>query len=551
MISNLSNYSYKVNKAVIGSTRSAFRIPHNYKTTLNAGDLVPVCTPIEVLPGDTFSIDLSAVCRELTPLTPVMDNSYLQIDAFFVPYRLTWDYTKQFFGENDNGVWTQTNDYQIPNDNFDITNASNEITTGSIGDYFGLPILPSNEGNVYVNYLPLRSYALIYNYYYLNEATQAPILFSKDNTVTFGVELAAGYASKPLKVNRFNDLFTSALPAPQKGPNVPFLADYLPVVPVEAGNLPDDIPSVSDVALGDKMRWGSSTGDSSITGYTTISSNNVTVGNSGTAYIPNNLYASTIGSGLRDINSFRIAAVTQQYYETLARFGSRYEETILGLWNVKVPSQVIQIPQYIGGHKERLNMSQVLSTAEGNNYTVGSTGAFSNTGIVDNSFVTFSSYEYGMILILAHIRTDNSYSQGLPKYFRKLNKFDIYNPLFANIGNVPIKNSELFFSDDSTTDDQVFGFAEAWYEYKNLPNMLTGFMRPGVTGSLGSTWTYGREFEHPPVLNDEFTLQTSEEIDRTIAVTSSISAQFKLDIFYNMKVSRIMPLYSIPGIKRI
>lgn len=551
MISNLSNYSYKVNKATIGSTRSSFMIPHNYKTTLNAGDLVPVATPIEVLPGDTFSIDLSAVCRELTPLTPVMDNSYLQIDAFFVPYRLVWDYTKQFFGENDIGVWTQTNDYQMPNDNFNIATGSNEIETGTIGDYFGLPILPSNEENVYINYLPLRSYALIYNYYYLNEATQAPVLFSKDNTVTFGTELANGYGSKPLKVNRFNDLFTSALPAPQKGPNVPFLADYLPVVPVDAGHLPVGTPTVQESVVHDVMRWGNNTGSSSIYGYTVSGSSSINIATSGTAIIPNNLYASTIGSGLRDINSFRIAAVTQQYYETLARFGSRYEETILGLWNVKVPSQVIQIPQYIGGHKERLNISQVLSTAEGSNYTVGSTGAFSNTGIVDNSFVTFSSYEYGMILILAHIRTDNSYSQGLPKFFRKINKFDIYNPLFANIGNVPIKNSEIFFSDDASMDDQVFGYAEAWYEYKNLPNMSTGYMRPGVTGSLGSTWTYGRTFVNPPVLNSDFTLQTSEEIDRTIAVTSSISAQFKLDIFYSMKVSRIMPLYSIPGIKRI
>lgn len=541
-------YEYGANVATIGSARSAFRIPHNYKTTFNAGDLIPVYCE-EVLPGDTCICDLSAVCRELTPLTPVMDNAYIEFDAFFVPMRLVWDYTKQFFGENDTGVWTQNSEYEIPTGNLNCSSDTNSISTGSLGDYFGLPVGISNTDETTFNYLPLRAYALIYNYYYLNETTQAPYLFSKGNNVEFGPGLLNGYASNPLKVNRFPDLFVSCLREPQKGPNVPFLSSYLPVIPVDASNLPEGTPTPFDNAFGNPLRWGNLTASNSLTGTTRLNSSNIQLGTSGTEVMPANLYASTIGSGLRDINSFRIAAVTQQYYETLARFGSRYEEYILGLFGVNVPSSVIQIPQMLGAFKERLNMNQVLATAEGSNYTVGSTGAFSNTG-VNKGLFTFSSYEHGYILILCHIRTDSSYSQGIAKMWSKKTKFDIYNPLFANIGNVPVKKKELVFTDDDT-DEQVFGYAEAWYEYKSKPNISTGYMRPGVEQSMGSTWTYGRIISDGVILNEDFTLQTAEEVDRTIAVQSSLSNQFKLDVFFDMKWSRIMPLYSIPGIKRI
>lgn len=545
----METYKYDLNKAKIDTPRTLFRIPHNYKTTLNAGDLIPTFCE-ETLPGDTWSIDISAVIRELTLLNPVMDNSYIQFDAFFCPMRLTWNHTKQFFGENDTGVWTQTNDYLIPSDHLNISTNKNTLSVGSLGDYFGLPIVEPDSNTATFSYLPLRGYALIWNYYYLCEATQAPVIFSKDDNVEFDTRLGSGYASLPLKVNRFGDLFTTALPQPQKGENVPFLNDYLPVVSVDSINLPDGTKSPLDVDIKGPMRWSNVNGNSYINGSTRLSSSNVIINTSGTEVVPANLYATTIGSTLKSINDLRIAFATQQYEETLARIGSRYNEYIYGMFGVVSPSEIINVPQYLGSVKKLINVNQVVATADNANAILGTTGAFSNTAISNEKLCIGSMTEHGYIYILAHVRTDNSYSQGVPKLFTKKSKFDIYSPLFANIGNVPIKNHEIFFSDDPSSDDEVFGYAEAWYEYKNKPNLSTGYMRPSSDQAF-SSWTYGRIFENTPVLNSEFTEQTAEEVDRTIAVQSSISNQFKLDLFVDAKVSRIMPLYSIPGLKRI
>ena len=560
----MSLYRYDTLVSNLNAPRTLFRQPHNYKTTFNAGSLIPVYCK-EVLPGDSFNINISAVVRELTLLNPVMDNSYIQFDCFFVKWVDIWDKTKQFFGENETGIWTETNDYVIPSGKFDLQTKSNQIQSCSLGDYFGLPVGIKFSEAESVNYLPLRGYSLIYNYYYLNEATQAPILFSKGQELTFGPDLIKGYDSLPLLVNRFADLFTTALPQPQKGPNVPFLADYLPVVPRgELINYDDLAPGVS-TAKYNKLYWGYTSNNEflqatpSTDNYIGISGNNkvnpaATFMGEGSETIDNgivfpaNLYASTLNSGLRDINSFRIAAATQQYFEQLARGGSRYHEYIKGLFNVNVPSNEIGVPTYLGSVKKLINVNQVLATADNAQAVLGTTGAYSHTGISNEHICTGSFNQFGYLYILAHVRTDNSYSQGIPKMFSKKTKFDIYNPLFANIGNVGIKNKELYFGE--TKNDEIFGYAEAWYEYKHSPNITTGYMRPGVSNSF-SSWTYGRVFNSTPVLNDDFTLQTGEELDRTIAVQSDLSNQFKLDLFVDATVSRIMPLYSVPGLTKI
>ena len=549
----MANPYYDMSKAKIEQSRSLFRIPHNYKTTLNAGDLIPVCQPIEVVPGDTFKIDISAVCRELTLLNPVMDNSYLEINAFYVPMHTIWDNTKQFFGENETGIWDNMIEREMPSEFFNMTTGDNTFVECSIGDYFGIFSKADSDLNTF-NTLPLRAYAAIYNYWYLNEATQAPILFSKADNNTFGEKLQSGYASKPLKVNRYADLFTSCLPAPQKGQAVSFLPAYIPVIPN------DDIDSTTsltpaDIATGDPMRFMLASGTGSPTGSYLIGvssgglKSSQTSGSFGSDLAPSNLYASTAATSLHNINEFRIAAATQQYLERLAQFGSRYEESIYALFGVKTPFSAIQVPQYLGGYKHLLNVDQVLATSEGAEFTLGSTGAYSHSAFNKKSICTFSSFDYGYIIILSHIRTDNTYSQGVPKLFSKKTKYEVYNPLFANIGNVPVKNKEIFIT-DTEKDDEVFGYQEAWYEYKFMPNLLTGYMRPQVSGSF-NTWTYGRVFEDTPVLNEDFTLQTEKEVDRTIAVQSDITNQFKLDIFFNIVASRVMPVRSVPGLKRI
>lgn len=549
--------------STLNTSRTKINIPTQVKTTLDTGDLVPIKV-LEMLPGDSISIDLSAVARELTLLNPPMDNAYLQFDVFWVPYRIIWDNTKRFFGETD--------DIDIPDEitmpcaQFNLEDVVNVINVGTLGDYFGLPVEVSGYDEVeVVNYLPLRAYASIWNYWYRAPRIQNSVLFSKEDNITFGSLLEKGYASKPLKVGRFGDLFTSALPEPEFGGEVNFISPYLPVhTTTDSSTLQfirDYYKNYSGQTNGQLVKFMTTNAVSPGTNFTLNSAtqsgaSDILAGSTGTAgssYTPlvfENLAADTTSTPFHTINDLRLAIALAHYREALGRFGNRYDESIKALFNVTTSNRTIQVPDYVGGYKHLLNVDQVLATAQGTDYTVGSTGAMSNTGIANKSLCTTSVDEYGYIMILAHIRTDNTYSQGIPKLFSKKYRDEIYNPCFANIGNVPILNKEIYFQDNPEVDNQVFGYQEAWYDMRYLPNINTAYMRGNVENGFNS-WTYQRVFNGLPVLNDDFIKQSAEEVDRTIAVTSRVTHQFKLDCFLNINMTRVMPLYSVPGLEKI
>lgn len=565
--------------------RSKFDRGASYKTTLNAGAIVPFYLD-EVLPGDTFDVTTSMVVRSQSMLTPVMDNIYLDKYFFFVPNRLVWDHWEEFCGENKSGPWAPTKEYKIPV----IQSPPSGFQRGTIADYFGLPVgvkWDASNPNA-PSALPFRAYALIVNEFFRDENLSDPLLIPTGDATQYGVNTgdritSAANGGLPYVAARYHDRFSSCLPAPQKGAPVTLPIDNTEIsnltLPVYATSVINPLYSTSVAAekISPLVFWQDQT--LTYTGSGTIASGETTresisaVGATRVAYSANNAAtASAVNStstqssntlspaNLRavgnistsldigvNINDLRLAFAMQRYLEALARGGSRYQELILSLFGVHSPDARLQRPEYLGGNRVPINVHEVTNTAQSEQDFLGDVGAKSVTSDVNHDFVK-SFTEHGYVIGLAVIRYDHSYSQGLDPLWTRKQFTDFYNPMFANLGEVPVHTYELYATEDTLKSSQVFGYQEIWSEYRYKPNMVTGLMRPG-TGSLGfGTWSLADSYADTPSLSDGWIQEDKSNVDRALAVTSSVSPQFWFDAYVQNYTTRAMPMYSVPNV---
>ena len=218
-------------------------------------------------------------------------------------------------------------------------------------------------------------------------------------------------------------------------------------------------------------------------------------------------------------------------------------------YGVTIPDYTVQVPEYLGGKRIPLNITQVLQTSSTDNVSpLGTTGAFSNTGFTDNGFIK-SFNEYGIVMAVACVRTMQSYSQGISKSWTRNRRFDYYWPTFANLGEQPVYQYELYangkFKLNNVAD--VFGYQEAWADYRYSPILVTGYFAPAANDATLTAWTYTNNFSAAPVLNDSFIHQSPSSIGDTLVVSNS-NYQFIGDFQFNITATRPMPLYSIPGL---
>lgn len=515
--------------------RSQIPIKFKWHTTCNAGKLYPMCAPIEVLPGDEFSVTSASLARMQTPLVPVMDSAYIDTFWFFVPMRLTWEHTKQFFGESDVAGYDNVTQYSIPK------MPTSVFSEKSLADYFGIPTKTAK--GLEVNALPFRGYWLTWNNFFRDQNIDNPKLVNiGDDEVDLSLNELA-------KVNKFHDYFTSALPYAQKGPDVllpmsgnanvytgnPELLDNVSSFPMYASWVDPDFRSDYPASVYFQ-------GDGSGRPAPLASDTGVSDGAERTGLYPTNLYADLQSVNSATIIQLRQAFAVQRLYENFALHGSRYYEMLRGSFGVVAPEAYLQIPEYLGGSRQKVNITQVTqvsSSTEDSN--LGSTGAYSLTTLFNQDFQK-SFVEHGYLIGLYCIRNINSYQQGLSRLWSRSDMLDFYFPELANIGEQPVYNKEIYATGDSASDDLVFGYQERYAEYRYLPSQVVGEFRSNSSQSL-DIYHYADYYNATPVLSSSWLASDPSNIDRTIAVPSSTSDQFYCDFDFNIVTRRKMPLF--------
>ncbi len=547
-MSRNENTRFALNPTNLDIARSTFRRDHSVKLSFNVGDVIPFYVD-EVLPGDTFQLKTSMVARLQTLLTPMMDNLYLDTYFYFVPNRIVWQHWRELMGENTQSAWIPSVEYSVPQ----VTAPSGGWSIGSIADYMGIP---TGVANLSVNALPFRAYALIMNEWFRDENLSDPLNIPVDDATLAGsngtnyiTDVVKG--GMPFKAAKFHDYFTSALPAPQKGPDV--------TIPVSGGSnypvrtLAESVSGPSNVPLQirtfGQMPYnvvGVNKSDSPEPGAVWASVSSV----SGNAepFVPTNLWAINDGSvSAATINQLRMAFQIQKLYEKDARGGTRYIEILKSHFGVTSPDARLQRPEYLGGNRIPVNINQVVqnSATQADGTPLGDTAAFSVTTDVHGDFIK-SFVEHGFVIGIMVARYDHTYQQGLERFWSRRDRLDYYFPVFANIGEQPILNKEIY-AQGTAQDNEVFGYQEAWADYRYKPSRVAGEMRSKAPASL-DVWHLADEYTQLPKLSDAWIREDKTNVDRVLAVTSSVSNQMFADLYIQCKATRPMPVYSIPGL---
>lgn len=553
-MSNLinSNSKFAINPTNIrGIQRSKFDLGHRIKTTFNVGELVPFDV-MEVLPGDTFNVETNTLARLQTLITPLMDDLYLDFFYFFVPNRLTWEHWKQFNGESEQ-AWIPSTNYIIPQ----ITVNGDDDIHNSILDYMGIPTFGnSNVDNVIsINSLPIRAYCLIWNEWFRDQNLQDPLLVPIDDS-NYSFSSSLPYTGgNLLKVNKYHDYFTSALPSPQKGPDVtiPMQADANFPVFADVNKIPDDLTgnAMSFWAHTDNGNPSGNTGLFVNDGRLSWTQTSPSIGTPTGYLAPNNLWSNVQGLPVATINTLRLAFATQQLYELDARGGTRYVEILKSHFGVTNPDARVQRPELLSYSHLPVNISQVVqSSMTTDTNALGDVAGLSVTADSENSFLK-SFTEHGFVIGLCTARYKHSYQQGLNRMWSRQTRFDYYWPVFANLGEQPILNKEIYLDrNENNKNDEVFGYQEAWSEYRYTPDIVTAEMRSDSPNTL-DFWHLADDYANMPKLSSDWIEENSTTVNRVLAVSDNLSAQIFMDIYVKNEATRPMPMYSIPGLTRM
>lgn len=526
--------------------RSSFRVETSHKTTFDAGYLIPVYCE-EVLPGDTFNVRMTAFCRMATPIYPIMDNLHLESFFFFVPNRLVWSNWVKFQGQQDNPG--DSISYTIPI----LTSPANGFTVGTIYDYLGLPtigqVTAGQGNNITINVLPLRAYNRIWNEWFRDENLQSSVIMNTGDAA----ETAGNYAL--LRRGKRHDYFTSCLPFVQKGTSVPLPLGTSATVRTQATDLVTGAQAGLRMVKSDGNQPTLSRGVGTAASAPTPPAVGVgswtttpTVSGSFEALYPTNLYADLSTATAATINQIRQAFQIQRVLERDARGGTRYTEIVRSHFGVVSPDARLQRPEYLGGGSSPVNINPVAQTGPtvSPNTPLGTLSAY-GTALGSNHAFNQSFTEHGYILGLISVRADLNYQQGLRKMWSRRTRYDFYLPAFAMLGEQAVLNQEIYCTGDLPADTNVFGYQERWAELRHSPSKITGLFRSTSAGTLDG-WHVAQRFTSLPTLNATF-IEDTPPMSRVLAVGAAANgAQFLADLFFDCKLSRPLPLFSVPGL---
>ena len=546
--------------------RNVFNLSYENKLTMNMGELVPImCMPI--VPGDKFRVNTESLVRLAPLVAPMMHRVNVYTHYFFVPNRLVWNQWEDFITKGIDGEDAPVLPYLRLLENTSLIETQAKIVNyfgdSSLWDYLGLPSLAGVGSVSYpdlitrngvvvptdfrVSALPFRAYQLIYNEYYRDQNLTDPVEFSLDAGPVTDTELARLLALRRRAWEK--DYFTSALPWLQRGPEV--------TVPINGGQTGLDVYYQSPGAnkgqvwrdqLGRNWDIGA-TYDPTLIAYPGQQPNQgqyIATKSGGTAndnrapeLDPNGTFKVDVDEMGVSIQDLRTSNALQRWFERNARGGSRYIEQILAHFGVRSSDARLQRPQFLGGGKMPIAVSEVLQTSQ---TTESSPQAnMSGHGIsagVNNGFRHYFE-EHGYVIGLMSILPRTGYQQGVPRDFTKFDNMDFYFPEFAHLSEQEIKNQELYVSNDPTYNEGTFGYTPRYAEYKYHESEAHGDFRGNM-----SFWHLNRIFTDKPNLNTTFV--ECNPSNRVFATSKTQDDKFWVQIYQDVKALRLMPKYGTP-----
>lgn len=523
--------------------RNAFGVAEKHVTTIQFDKLFPIYHKF-IYPGDTLSVTQRVLARLQTQIGVLYDDLYLDLHAWFVPLRLIQtDWARFQFNAQPLGPSQDNSSLTTPKVSTSLWQhvnpggGTNFYSAKSIYDYFGYPaqtlVLVDIYGEHMNNYLP-RAYNLIWNENYRDENLQSP----RKVDLGQGPDDPRDYGT-PASRGKRHDRFTSALPFQQKGPAavIPFGAQYAPV---------ERTPLASSwLAYNNGTNTLASVNPIQITAGPVVSNTS-----SGISFDPQNGLRANLSSLLgASVNELRNTIAIQHLLEADARGGTRDVESILHRWGVTVPDFRLQRPEYLGGTTFSFDGHVVPQTSETATTPQGNLAQFSQTMTSFN--VNHSFVEHGVFMILISARSNITYQEGLPKELSYRTRFDFYQPEFANLGEVSVKNKEIYMQDSSspTINNGIFGYQEYGYELRYGLNRVSSEMRSNYPQSLDSRHM-ADDYASLPTLGPAW-IQSNTPISRNIAVAASVSDPIELNSLVSGKIARTLPMYSVPGLTRL
>lgn len=524
-------------------SKAKFDLTHDVKLTGNMGYLMPVLME-ECLPGENWRWSGNLLTRFAPLLAPIMHRIHATMHCYHVPNRILSTTWKTFITGGQDGEQDLDADIIDIKQILDTVKAEGatpfaaKLGTGSLWDYLGLPTFTYDAGATYVDQTPINvlafmAYQCIWQYYYRDpnidtETTMEEPIATPD-AETFSLSFMT------LRVRAWEkDPYTSALPWPQRGPEV--------LIPLEGNGAITYLP-VSRIT-------GPSGGEQDLNVQTGNPAHVTTEGASttGDAQIKN-IQSVVFENSTITINDFRTAVVVQRWLETNARGGPRYNEQILSHFDTRVPDYRLDQPEYIGGGKQQITISEVLTTAnsldaEDNNIPPANMAGHGISIGGSNSF-TYAVKEHGWMVVILSIMPETSYQQGIPRKYLRATRYDYGWPSFANLGEQEIASKELYYDPEDSTavNNTLFGYQQRHWEYKAIPNRTCGDFKTTL-----AHWTMTRIFTERPENDLEFIY--SNPTTRIFAVTDS-SHKLWMQVVNELSVIRPFPYYSVPGLLKI
>lgn len=457
-------------------------------TACNMGDLIPIYCE-EIYPGDTF--DYQAVVK--AQFEALLGNAFINVDvflhAFFVPHRLTFKGFEDFISGGVEG----TDDTVAPM----VTAPEGGFGKYSLADFFGFPV---DKAGIEVSAIPFRAYDLIYNTWYRNETLQQEVGFSDepgaDTTTSLSVQ----------KRNWMKDYFTSANPWQQRGPavTIPVGSNVAPVI----GN--GKALGITNGTLNGAMTFGSGgvglsvgtdgVGENIPTGGGASSpafASGYTVGVS-TDAAKSGLIADLSSAQATTIEQLRLAERVQFFMEKTARNGVRYAEILAGFFGVKYSDARLQRPEFLGGGRAPVIVTEVLQTS--------ATTATSPQGNIAGHAMSLqriprirkSFEEHGTLMVLCSVMPRTGYMQGISRKWTRKTRYDFWWDVFERLGEQAVLNKEIF-AQGTSADEGVFGYAPRYDELRGNEGMVTSDMRDSL-----SFMHLMRKFDSLPTLSGDF-----------------------------------------------